>query len=142
MKTVSTKPHEVKRDWLVVDATDQILGRLATTVASRLRGKHKPEYTQHVDTGDYVIVINVEKIKVTGKKENQKHYHSYSGYPGGLRSVSFRDMQDKHPERVLELAIKGMLPKNPLGRQMYRKMKIYVGSEHPHVAQQPIELKI
>lgn len=142
MKTVSTKPHEVKRDWLVVDATDQVLGRLATTVASRLRGKHKPEYTQHVDTGDYVIVINVEKIKVTGKKANQKHYHSYSGYPGGLRSVSFRDMQDKHPERVLELAIKGMLPKNPLGRQMYRKMKIYVGSEHPHVAQQPIELKI
>src|SRR3990167_6542348 len=142
MRTVSTKPHEVKRDWLIVDATNKVLGRVATEVASRLRGKHKPEFTPHVDTGDYVIITNVEKLRVTGNKESQKHYHAYSGYPGGLRSVSFAQMQAKHPARVLELAVKGMLPKNSLGRQMYRKLKIYVGSDHPHSAQQPIALQI
>jgi large subunit ribosomal protein L13 len=142
MKTVSTKPHEVKRDWLVVDATDKVLGRLATEIARRLRGKHKPEYTQHVDTGDYVIVTNVEKIRVTGRKNTQKMYYHHTGYPGGIRSTSFQKMQEKHPARIIELAVKGMLPKNPLGREMYRKLKVYVGSEHPHSAQQPIELVI
>lgn len=142
MKTVSAKPHEVKRDWLVVDATDKVLGRLATEIARRLRGKHKPEYTPHVDTGDYVIVTNVEKLRVTGRKTNQKMYYHHTGFPGGIKSVSFQKMQDKHPERIIELAVKGMLPKNPLGREMYRKLKVYVGSSHPHTAQQPIELVI
>ena len=142
MKTVSAKPHEVKRDWLVVDATDKILGRLATEIARRLRGKHKPEYTQHVDTGDYVIVTNVEKLRVTGKKNMQKLYYHHTGYPGGIKSVSFQKLQEKHPARIIELAGTGMLPKNPLGREMYRKMKVYVGSSHPHMAQQPIELVI
>lgn len=142
MRTVSAKPHEVKRDWLVVDATDKVLGRLATEIARRLRGKHKPEYTQHVDTGDYVIVTNVEKIRVTGRKTTQKMYYHHTGYPGGIRSTSFQKMQEKNPARIIELAVKGMLPKNPLGREMYRKLKVYVGSEHPHSAQQPIELVI
>jgi large subunit ribosomal protein L13 len=142
MKTVSAKPHEVKRDWLVVDATDKVLGRLATEIARRLRGKHKPEYTQHVDTGDYVIVTNVEKLRVTGKKFTQKQYYHHTGYPGGIKSVSFQKLQEKHPARIIERAVKGMLPKNPLGREMYRKMKVYVGSAHPHMAQQPIELVI
>lgn len=142
MKTVSTKPHEVKRDWLIVDASNKVLGRLATQIAARLRGKHKPEYTPHVDTGDYIVITNVEKIRVTGRKNTQKLYHRHTGYPGGIRSVPFQKMQEKHPARILELAVKGMLPKNPLGREMYRKLKIYVGAEHPHAAQQPIELAI
>lgn len=142
MKTISAKPHEVQHAWYVVDATDKILGRLATVVASRLRGKHKPEYTPHVDTGDYIIVLNAEKIRVTGNKSTDKQYHHHTGHPGGIKSVSFEKMRQTHPMRLIELAIKGMLPKNPLGRQMYRKLKIYVGSEHPHAAQQPLSLLI
>jgi large subunit ribosomal protein L13 len=137
MKTISAKPHEVKRDWLVVDATGQVLGRLASQIASRLRGKHKAVYTPHVDTGDYIVVINVEKLRVTGNKAEQKIYYRHSGYPGGLYSTSFAKLQASHPERVLEHAVKGMLPKGPLGSAMFRKLKIYAGSEHPHTAQQP-----
>jgi large subunit ribosomal protein L13 len=142
MKTISAKPHEVKRDWLVVDATDKVLGRLATEIAQRLRGKHKPEYTPHVDTGDYVVVTNVEKIRVTGRKSNQKMYYHHTGFPGGIKEISFEKLQAAHPGRILEIAVKGMLPKNPLGREMYRKLKVYTGSTHPHTAQQPVELKI
>jgi large subunit ribosomal protein L13 len=137
MKTISAKPHEVKRDWLVVDATGQVLGRLASQIASRLRGKHKAVYTPHVDTGDYIVVINVEKLRVTGNKAEQKIYYRHSGYPGGLYSTTFSKLQASHPERVLEHAVKGMLPKGPLGSAMFRKLKIYAGSEHPHTAQQP-----
>jgi large subunit ribosomal protein L13 len=142
MKTFSAKDHEVKRDWLVVDASNQVLGRLATEIARRLRGKHKAEYTPHVDTGDYIIVTNAEKVVVTGRKFKNKMYHSHSGFPGGIKSVSFEKMQDKHPARIIELAVKGMLPKNPLGRDMYRKLKVYVGTDHPHGAQQPKQLEI
>lgn len=142
MKTFSAKAHEVKQDWCVIDASNVVLGRLATEVARRLRGKHKAEYTPHVDTGDYIVVTNAEKIKVTGNKFKDKTYYSHSGFPGGLKTISFEKLQQKDPARVLELAVKGMLPKNPLGRQMYRKLKIYVGGEHPHEAQQPIEIKI
>lgn len=142
MRTVSAKPHEVKRDWLVVDATDKVLGRLATEIARRLRGKHKAEFTPHVDTGDYIIVTNAEKVRVTGKKTTGKIYHHHTGYPGGIKSISFEKLQQKHPTRIIELAVKGMLPKNTLGRDMYRKLKVYVGSSHPHEAQQPIELAI
>lgn len=142
MNTFSAKSHEVKRDWFVVDASNKTLGRLATEVARRLRGKHKAEYTPHVDTGDYIIVTNAEKVTVTGRKFKQKMYHSHSGFPGGIKSVPFNKMQEKHPVRIIELAIKGMLPKNPLGREMYRKLKVYVGGEHPHTAQQPKTLEI
>ena len=142
MKTFSAKPHEVKRDWFVVDATNKTLGRLATEVARRLRGKHKPEFTPHVDTGDFIIITNAEKITVTGKKFTDKMYHRHSGHPGGIKSVPFNHMQAKNPERIIELAVKGMLPKNPLGREMFRKLKVYAGTEHPHVAQQPILLDI
>lgn len=142
MKTYSAKPETVKHDWCIIDGENQILGRLATEVARRLRGKHKAVYTPHVDTGDYVVVTNVEKIRVTGKKSSDKIYYRHTGYPGGIKGVSFEDLQAKHPERVLELAVKGMLPKNPLGRAMYRKLKIYAGAEHPHTAQQPQVLKI
>ncbi len=142
MKTFSAKAHEVKRDWYVVDATDKILGRLATEIASRLRGKHKAEYTPHVDTGDYIVVTHVEKLRVTGRKFKNKMYHRHSEFPGGIKSVSFDKLQASHPARILELAVKGMLPKNPLGRDMYRKLKIYVGGEHPHTAQQPKQLDI
>ncbi len=142
MKTFSAKAHEVKRDWYVVDATDKVLGRLATEIAHRLRGKHKAEYTQHVDTGDYIVVTNAEKVTVTGRKFKNKIYHSHSGFPGGIKSIPFDKMQQKNPIRIIELAVKGMLPKNPLGREMYRKLKIYVGSEHPHEAQQPKKLEI
>ncbi|MCX7116124.1 MAG: 50S ribosomal protein L13 [Gammaproteobacteria bacterium] len=142
MKTVSTKPHEVKRDWLVVDAADKVLGRISTEIARRLRGKHKAEYTPHVDTGDFVIVINAEKVRVTGKKSTDKLYHHHTGHPGGIKSISFEKLQAKNPTRIIEHAVKGMLPKNPLGRQMYRKLKVYTGSVHPHTAQQPIELAI
>jgi large subunit ribosomal protein L13 len=137
MKTFSAKPHEVKRDWLVVDATGQVLGRLASQIASRLRGKHKAVYTPHVDTGDYIVVINVDKLRVTGNKPEQKTYHRHSGYPGGIYSTTFAKLQASHPERVLEYAVKGMLPKGPLGSAMFRKLKIYRGAEHPHAAQQP-----
>lgn len=140
MKTYSAKPETVKREWFVVDATDKTLGRLATEVALRLKGKHKPEYTPHVDTGDYIVVINAEKIQVTGQKATDKMYHHHTGYPGGLKSISFEKLIDHKPEQVIELAVKGMLPKNPLGRAMYKKMKVYAGSEHPHAAQQPQEL--
>ncbi len=142
MKTFSAKAHEVKRDWYIVDATDKILGRLATEIATRLRGKHKAEYTAHVDTGDYIVVTHVEKLRVTGRKFKNKMYYNHSGFPGGIKSISFEKLQAKHPARILERAVKGMLPKNPLGRDMYRKLKIYVGSEHPHVAQQPKQLNI
>ncbi|MGL6029877.1 MAG: 50S ribosomal protein L13 [Legionella sp.] len=142
MKTFSAKGHEVKHDWLIVDASDMVLGRLATEIARRLRGKHKAEYTPHVDTGDYIVVTNVEKLRVTGRKFKEKMYYHHTGHPGGIKGVTFEKMQAKNPARVLELAIKGMLPKNPLGRAMYRKLKVYVGSEHPHAAQQPMQLVI
>lgn len=142
MKTYSAKPETVKREWFVIDAAEQTLGRLATEVARRLRGKHKPEYTPHVDTGDYIVVINAEKVIVTGKKTTDKMYHHHTGFPGGLKTISFEKLQDKKPEMIIELAVKGMLPKNPLGRAMYKKMKVYAGAEHPHAAQQPQELTL
>ena len=142
MKTVSTKPAEVTRDWYVVDAADQTLGRLATEIARRLRGKHKPEYTPHVDTGDYIVVINAEKVRVTGNKAQDKMYYRHTGYPGGLRSMSFEKMMSLHPERTIEFAVKGMLPKGPLGRAMYSKLKVYANAEHPHQAQQPQQLAL
>ncbi|HCA26012.1 MAG TPA: 50S ribosomal protein L13, partial [Pseudomonas sp.] len=136
MKTFSAKPETVKRDWYVVDAEGLTLGRLATEVASRLRGKHKPEYTPHVDTGDYIVIINAEKVHVTGNKVQDKIYYSHSGFPGGIKSINFEKLIQRAPERVIESAVKGMLPKNPLGRAMYRKMKVYKGTAHPHAAQQ------
>ncbi|PRB84399.1 50S ribosomal protein L13 [Pseudomonas sp. MYb185] len=142
MKTFSAKPETVKRDWYVVDATGLTLGRLATEVASRLRGKHKPEYTPHVDTGDYIVIVNAEKIHVTGNKAQDKMYYSHSGFPGGIKSINFEKLNARAPERIIEIAVKGMLPKNPLGRAMYRKMKVYSGAAHPHTAQQPQELKV
>ena len=142
MKTFSAKPETVKRDWYVVDATGLTLGRLATEVASRLRGKHKPEYTPHVDTGDYIVIVNAEKIHVTGNKVQDKIYYSHTGFPGGLKSMNFEKLNQRAPERIIELAVKGMLPRNPLGRAMYRKMKVYAGAAHPHAAQQPQELKV
>ena len=142
MKTFSAKGHEVKRDWLVVDASDKVLGRLATEIARRLRGKHKAEYTPHVDTGDYIIVTNAEKVTVTGRKFKNKMYYHHTGYVGGIKAVNFEKLQAKNPVKIIELAVKGMLPKNPLGREMYRKMKVYVGSDHPHTAQQPKQLEI
>ncbi|MDH5736999.1 MAG: 50S ribosomal protein L13 [Gammaproteobacteria bacterium] len=142
MKTYSAKKETVKRQWLLVDAADRTLGRLATEVANRLRGKHKPEYTPHVDTGDYVVVVNADKVKVTGAKETDKMYYHHTGYPGGIKSVSFEKMIEKSPERVIELAVKGMLPKNKLSRSVLDKLKVYAGSEHPHAAQQPKPLNI
>ena len=142
MKTFSAKPETVKRDWYVVDATGLTLGRLATEVASRLRGKPKPEYTPHVDTGDYIVIINAEKIHVIGNKVQDKIYYSHTGFPGGLKSINFEKLNLRAPERIIELAVKGMLPRNPLGRAMYRKMKVYKGAAHPHAAQQPQDLKI
>lgn len=142
MKTFSAKSHEVKRDWYVVDASEKVLGRLASQVALRLRGKHKAEYTPHVDTGDYIIVTNAAKIKVTGRKTTQKLYYRHTEYPGGIKSESFEKLLARNPARIIELAIKGMLPKNPLGRDMFRKLKVYAGDEHPHTAQQPKELKV
>lgn len=142
MKTFSAKADEVTRDWYVVDAADKTLGRLASEIAHRLRGKHKAEYTPHVDTGDYIVVVNAEKVKVTGAKTTDKMYHHHTGYPGGLKSISFEKLIDKAPERVIQGAVKGMLPKNPLGRAMFKKLKVYAGSEHPHAAQQPQALNI
>ena len=137
MKTVSAKPETVKRDWVIVDAANKTLGRLATELARRLRGKHKPVYTPHVDTGDYIVVINAEKISVTGRKMTDKTYHHVTGYIGNIKSISLRDMLASHPERAIEIAVKGMLPKNPLGRAMFKKLKVYKGPNHPHAAQQP-----
>lgn len=142
MKTFSAKSETVKRDWFVVDAENMVLGRLASEIAKRLRGKHKPEYTPHADTGDYIIVINVEKICVTGRKSTDKMYYHHTGFIGGIKSISFDKLIVKAPERVLESAVKGMLPKGPLGREMFRKLKIYAGSEHNHTAQQPITLNL
>ena len=142
MKTFSAKASEVEREWFVVDATGKTLGRMATEIARRLRGKHKPEYTPHVDTGDYIVVVNAEKVAVTGNKAKDKIYHSHTGYPGGLKSISFEKLIDKAPERTIESAVKGMLPRNPLGREMFRKLKVYAGAEHPHTAQQPKALEL
>ena len=142
MKTYSAKAESVERDWYVVDAAGKTLGRLATEVATRLRGKHKPEYTPHVDTGDYIVVVNAEKVTVTGNKAKNKIYYSATEYPGGIKDISFEKLLDKAPERVLQSAVKGMLPKGPLGREMFRKLKIYVGAEHPHTAQQPQTLEL
>lgn len=142
MKTISANKETVKRDWFVVDATDKTLGRMAAEIATRLRGKHKPVYTPHVDTGDYIVVINAEKVAVSGNKAKNKIYHHHSGFIGGLKSISFDKLIDKAPERVIELAVKGMLPKNPLGRDMYRKLKVYAGPKHNHEAQQPKVLDI
>ena len=142
MKTFSAKPEEVKRDWYVIDAEGKTLGRLATEVARRLRGKHKAEYTPHVDTGDYIIVVNAEKVTVTGNKTSDKMYYRHSGYPGGIREINFEKLQDQKPEMIIEKAVKGMLPRNPLGRAMFSKLKVYAGETHPHAAQQPQELQI
>ncbi|MDP2752264.1 MAG: 50S ribosomal protein L13 [Rhodocyclaceae bacterium] len=142
MKTFSAKPHEVTHDWFVVDATDKVLGRMAAQIAHRLRGKHKTIYTPHVDTGDYIVVVNVEKLRVTGNKADDKKYYRHTGYPGGIHETTFIKLQQKHPERVLEKAVKGMLPKGPLGYAMLKKMKCYAGGDHPHEAQQPKALNI
>lgn len=137
MKTYHAKPGEVEREWLLIDATDMVLGRLASEVAQILKGKRKPTYTPHVDTGDFVIIVNAEKVRLTGSKASSKTYYRHSGYPGGLKEVSFERMLAKHPERVIERAVKGMLPKNSLGRAMFRKLKVYAGPDHPHHAQKP-----
>lgn len=142
MKTYSAKAETVQRDWYVVDATNVVLGRLASEIASRLRGKHKAIFTPHVDTGDFIVVTNADKIRVTGNKRTDKMYYHHTGYPGGIKSTNFQKLNAKYPERIIEFAVKGMLPKNSLGRAMYRKLKVYAGNEHPHTAQQPIELKI
>ena len=142
MKTFSAKPAEVRRDWFVIDATGKTLGRMATEIARRLRGKHKPEFTPHVDTGDYIVVVNAEKVAVTGNKQNDKMYHRHSGFPGGMKSMSFDKLVQRAPERIIEIAVKGMLPKNPLGRAMFRKLKVYAGPTHEHAAQQPKVLDI
>ena len=142
MKTVSTRPQDVKHDWFVVDATDKVLGRLATEIARRLRGKHKPEYTPHVDTGDYIVVVNANKIHVTGNKEQDKTYYHHTGFPGGIKSITLEKQRAKAPERIIESAVRGMLPKGPLGRAMFRKLRVYAGAEHDHSSQQPKTLEI
>ena len=142
MATKSTKPAEVTRDWYLVDASGKTLGRLASEIARRLRGKHKPEYTPHVDTGDYIVVVNAEKVHVSGNKMKDKMYHHHTGYIGSLKSISLEKMLQTHPERVIEKAVKGMMPRNPLGRQMVSKLKVYAGPEHKHTAQQPKPLEI
>ncbi|HJN50047.1 MAG: 50S ribosomal protein L13 [Pseudomonadales bacterium] len=140
MKTFSAKAETAKHDWYLIDATDKTLGRLATDIATRLRGKHKPEYTPNVDTGDYIVVVNAEKVKVTGNKTRDKIYHRYSGYPGGMKAISFEEMIRHTPEKVIQLAVKGMMPKNRLSRSILGKLKVYAGAEHPHTAQQPKQL--
>ena len=142
MKTYSAKAGEVQQDWYLVDASDKVLGRLATEIARRLRGKHKPEFTPHMDTGDNIVVINAEKIKVTGGKMEGKIYYRHSGYPGGLKSQTFRELMEKHPERALNNAVKGMIPRGPLGRAVLKKLRVYAGPEHPHAAQQLKQLDI
>ena len=142
MKTFSATPSDIKRDWYLVDADNKVLGRLATEIAKRLRGKHKPEYTPHMDTGDYIVVINAEKIHVTGKKETDKLYYHHTGYIGGIKSIALKDLREKEPRLIIEKAVKGMLPKNSLGRAMFKKLKVFAGPEHGHAAQQPKELDI
>jgi large subunit ribosomal protein L13 len=142
MKTYSAKAEEIVRSWFLVDAQGKVLGRLATQIAARLRGKHKPEFTPHVDTGDFIVVVNAAKIRVTGRKAERKVYHRHTGYPGGIRTTTFEDLQAKHPTRALEHAVKGMLPKGPLGYAMLRKLKVYANDKHPHDAQQPKALEI
>lgn len=142
MKTFSMKAGDIRRDWYVVDATDKTLGRLATEIAHRLRGKHKPEFTPHMDVGDYIVVINAEKVKVTGKKATDKMYYHHTGYPGGIKEINFEKLIASKPEMILEKAVKGMLPRGPLGRAMYRKLKVYAGDKHDHQAQQPQVLEI
>ena len=142
MKTFSAKPASVKRDWYVIDADGKTLGRMATEIAKRLRGKHKAEYTPHVDTGDYIVVVNAEKVTVTGKKTTDKIYYRHTGYPGGIKEINFEKLQAFKPEMIIEKAVKGMLPRNPLGRAMFRKLKVYAGNEHNHAAQQPQTLEI
>ncbi len=142
MKTISAKPAEVRRDWYVVDATGKTLGRLSTEIARRLRGKHKPEYTPHVDTGDYIVVVNAEKIRVTGNKLKDKMYHHHTGYIGNLKSIPLEKLLDEAPERAVQYAVKGMLPRGPLGRKMLAKLRVFAGPEHTHTAQQPIPLEV
>ena len=142
LKTFSAKPHEVRRDWYLVDANEKVLGRLAAQIALRLRGKHKPEYTPHVDTGDYIVVVNAARLRVTGAKATDKVYHRHSSYPGGVYTTTFAKMQQRFPGRVLQKAVKGMLPKGPLGYAMIKKLKIYPGGDHPHSAQQPKDLVV
>jgi len=142
MKTYSAKPSDVRHGWYVVDAQGKVLGRLATRIAQRLRGKHRPEYTPHVDTGDYIVVVNADKLRVTGRKAEQKKYYRHTGYPGGIRETTFAVLHAKHPDRVLQKAVKGMLPKGPLGSAMLRKLKIYAGEAHPHAAQRPQALEL
>ncbi len=142
MKTISANSETVKRDWYIIDAEGKTLGRMAAEIAHRLRGKHKPEFTPHVDTGDYIVVVNAEKVRVTGNKASDKMYHRHTGYPGGLKSMSFDKLIEKAPERVIQSAVKGMLPKGPLGRAMFKKMKVYAGEAHPHTAQQPQVLSL
>ncbi|MGB3308043.1 MAG: 50S ribosomal protein L13 [Thermomicrobiales bacterium] len=141
-RTYSAKPAEVTRNWFIVDAEGKTLGRLASAIAATLRGKNKPTYTPHVDTGDFVIVVNAEKVKVSGNKEADKNYYRHSGYPGGLKTTSLKEMRARHPERILENAVRGMLPRNTLGRAQFKKMKVYVGAEHPHGAQNPAALQL
>ena len=142
MKTLSIKQEDVRRSWYVIDATDRTLGRLSTQIALRIRGKHKAEFTPHVDTGDYVVVINAEKVRVTGNKLDDKIYNHHTGYPGGIKSISLAKLMQKSPEKVVEMAVKGMMPKSKLGRSMISKLKVYAGNEHPHAAQQPKPLEI
>lgn len=142
MKTFSAKPEEVSRDWYVVDATGKTLGRLSTEIARRLRGKHKPQYTPHVDTGDYIVVVNAQKIRVTGDKLKDKMYHRYTGHIGNLKSMNLQKLLEEKPERALQFAVKGMLPRNPLGRRMFAKLRVFAGPEHTHQAQQPLPLEI
>ena len=142
MKTYYAKPQEVEREWVLIDAADQVLGRVAVKAAHILKGKHKPQYTPHVDTGDFVIILNADKIRMTGTKATSKEYYRHSGYPGGLKMETFAEAMQKHPERVIEHAVKGMLPKNTLGRKQGKKLKVYVGPEHPHAAQKPREIKM
>ena len=142
MKTFSAKPHEVRRDWFLVDGTDKILGRLAAEIALRLRGKHKPEFTPHVDTGDFVVVVNAEKVSVTGNKRADKRYYRHTGYPGGIKERSLEEMLRRRPEEVIRHAVKGMLPRTRLGRKQLTKLKVYAGPEHPHVAQKPVPMEI
>jgi len=142
MRTWTYRPGSVDREWYVIDANDMVLGRLATRAATILRGKHRPQYTPHADCGDHVIVINAAKVRVTGRKENQKVYYRHTGYAGGLKSITLEKQRQRFPERIIEAAVKGMLPKNPLGRSMFKKLKVYAGAEHPHAAQQPKPLSL
>jgi len=142
MKTFTAKPATLKREWFVIDAADKVLGRIATEAARRLRGKHKPEFTPNIDTGDYIVIINAEKIRVTGAKADAKTYHRYSGYQSGLKTATFKELVERNPRRIIEEAVRGMLPKNTLGREMFRKLKVYAGATHRHIAQNPKTLEV